>query len=157
MPQDTVKLRPLLPPDSAEIQDAMCAPFVGSNTVPTVETIHKLSPVLVSKNRVATLIDFLLQFNPMYRSVAQYSQQNMDDLFSESNILRDIAVPKAVSLACLPENSTIDAATSAYAWRGERNIVEDEHEIIVMEAVSYTAGERTPEAYTTMKATALAW
>lgn len=116
MPQDTATLRPLLPPDRAEIQDAMCALFVGSNTIPTVETIHKLSPVLVSKNRAATLIDFLLLCNPMYRSVAQYSQSNMDDLFSEEDNPRDIAVPKAVGLACLPGNSTVDAATSGYAW-----------------------------------------
>ncbi|KAJ7881843.1 hypothetical protein B0H13DRAFT_2235520 [Mycena leptocephala] len=134
----------------------MCALFVGSNTIPTVETIHKLSPVLVSKNRAATLIDFLLLCNPMYRSVAQYSQSNMDDLFSEEDNPRDIAVPKAVGLACLPGNSTVDAATSGYAWRGERKD-DDEDGTIVMEAVGYTAGERTPEAYSTMKATALAW
>jgi hypothetical protein len=60
MPQDSISLRSLLPPSSDEIAKSMCALFVGGKTIPTRENIEKLSPVLVSKQTVGGILEFLL-------------------------------------------------------------------------------------------------
>ncbi|KAJ7612826.1 hypothetical protein DFH06DRAFT_1274602 [Mycena polygramma] len=162
MPQDIATLRPLLPPGREEIKEAMCALFVGASTVPTEDTIHKLSPVLVTKSRVITMLDFLLTSNTLYKRAATFSQSNLDDLFSFANRKRDTSFPHAAELACLPLSDVNPVATSSYTSRSDRtgdDDPEDDNELgkIVMEAVGYAAGERTPESYSVMKATALAW
>ncbi|KAJ7603334.1 hypothetical protein DFH06DRAFT_1022336, partial [Mycena polygramma] len=162
MPQDIATLRPLLPPGREEIKEAMCALFVGASTVPTEDTIHKLSPVLVTKSRVITMLDFLLTSNTLYKRAATFSQSNLDDLFSFANRKRDTSFPHAAELACLPLSDVNPVATSSYTSRSDRtgdDDPEDDNEPgkIVMEAVGYAAGERTPESYSVMKATALAW
>ncbi|KAJ7652653.1 hypothetical protein DFH06DRAFT_1270251 [Mycena polygramma] len=140
----------------------MCALFVGASTVPTEDTIHKLSPVLVTKSRVITMLDFLLTSNTLYKRAATFSQSNLDDLFSFANRKRDTSFPHAAELACLPLSDVNPVATSSYTSRSDRtgdDDPEDDNEPgkIVMEAVGYAAGERTPESYSVMKATALAW
>jgi hypothetical protein len=50
LPQDSAKVRDILPPDRAEIEESMCALFIGDNTIPTAENMEKLSPVMVSKS-----------------------------------------------------------------------------------------------------------
>ncbi|KAJ7837629.1 hypothetical protein B0H13DRAFT_1651486 [Mycena leptocephala] len=161
MPQDIASVRPLLPPDRSDIQEAMCALFVGANTAPTDATVHKLHPILVSKSRIKTLLDFLLTSNPLYKRSVRFSQANMDDLFSFANRKRDTSVPRAAEISCLPLSTVQSSSSATYAARAERfrpsSEFEDDPDGIVMEAVGYTADERTPQAYTVMKASALAW
>ncbi|KAJ7286216.1 hypothetical protein C8J57DRAFT_1050451, partial [Mycena rebaudengoi] len=167
--QDVPTVRTLLPPDISEIREAMCALFVGSTAVPSRENIKKLSPVLVSKNRVATLIDFLLSKNEAYMTASvEYSADNMDALFASADQGQDVAVPTGIELACLPEPES-SAGTSSYTDRGDMNAAPSTappatfdnlavpRDQLVMEAVGYMAGDTTAVDYQKMKATALAW
>ncbi|KAJ7130143.1 hypothetical protein C8R44DRAFT_613545, partial [Mycena epipterygia] len=166
IPQDIPSLRPLLPPTRAEIQDAMCALFVGTDVVPTRQNIAKLSPVLVSRNRVATLLDFLLTKNPYYKEAVQFSQENLDDLLHPDDAAAGEGVPRGVELCCLPQESGLTSATEGYTVRGDNlddstasaDMDDVDREVdVIMEAVGYTAGDRTPLDYQNMKAAALAW
>ncbi len=82
LPQDVAQLRSVLPPSPEEIQNSLCVLFVGGTTKPTRENIATLGPtfgpVLVSKNRIGTMINFLIQNNPWY--------QSPDVTFSEENL-----------------------------------------------------------------------
>lgn len=152
--QDVSKVRTLLPPDRADIEEAMCALFVGTDTVPTRANIAKLSPVLVSKSRVAIIIDFLTSHNPWYMAAeVRFSPENMMDLF-EPGETSDVAVPRGVEICCLTEDDTVDQ--TSYANRGDDASCLDNNEL-VMEAVGYTMGERDSRDYKVMKASALSW
>ncbi|KAJ6626509.1 hypothetical protein B0H10DRAFT_1781354, partial [Mycena sp. CBHHK59/15] len=93
--------------------------FIGSNTVPTRKNIEKLGPILVSKNHVATIIDFLLKENSMYldRGV-EFSADNMNTLFSPDNSSFDVAIPHGIKLCCLPDSDATDPSTSSYTAHG---------------------------------------
>ncbi|KAJ7118471.1 hypothetical protein C8R43DRAFT_901487, partial [Mycena crocata] len=165
--QDIPSVRHLLPPDINEIHEAMCALFVGANTVPSKENIKKLSPVLVSKNRVSKLIDFLLQENSFYISAGiEFSKANLDALFADDDASDDTGTLRGVEMRCLPNGDGAATATSSYAERGDPIAENDQvaqplpngqRTDVVMEAVGYTIGERTPLDYDRMKASALAW
>ncbi|KDQ51994.1 hypothetical protein JAAARDRAFT_139448 [Jaapia argillacea MUCL 33604] len=162
IPQNSVKLRALLPPDRGEVADAMCALFVGGNTKPTNENIFKLSPVLVSKQCVKVLADFLAIHNRWYRlSETRFSQKNLDDLFSERDMDQDEAIPQDVEISFLPTNDRDQFVNHGFDWTDrcgdDRNEAEADNNVLVMEAVGYTAGEHTPENYCIMKAKVLAW
>lgn len=160
LPQDVAKVRSVLPPDRSEIEQAMCTLFVGSDIVPSRDNIKKLGPVLVSKSRVSTMLDFLLSRSSWYLGAGvRYSQENMNDLFDTEDSSSDVAVPKAVELCCLPDDRGASSSTSGYSDRGGNDAGPDDlsEKHVVMEAVGYTVGDRTPKDYETMKATALAW
>ncbi|KAJ7659695.1 hypothetical protein DFH06DRAFT_1269127 [Mycena polygramma] len=157
-PQDVASVRPLLPPPRDEIKEAMCALFVGPKTVPTRENIKDLRPVLVSKTRVQSMIDFLLTRNPYYiNSGVEFSQSNLDDLFPEPNE----AFPSAIDICCLPDGN--EAVPTSYADRGDQQpgfpgaYTEVDDGTVVVDAVGYTVGENTPNSHRDMKAAAVAW
>jgi hypothetical protein len=163
LPQDSAKVWDVLPPGCAEIEESMCALFVGDNTIPTANNIKKLSPVLVSKSRVSTMIHFLTSENTWYKKAGtSYSQSNMDNLFSPGNANKDEVIPEAVEIANLP-STEFDGLSAACADYTDRNIADDSEtgspneEGLVMEAVGYTDGDRSPQSYEKMKAKALAW
>ncbi|KAF8193071.1 hypothetical protein K438DRAFT_1450659, partial [Mycena galopus ATCC 62051] len=157
-PQDVATLRNVLPPPKEEIHEAMCALFIGPNTVPTRENIKALRPVLVSKSRVESMLNFLLRRNPLYSSAGLiYSRDNLNGIFDGPD---DEGVPRAVELCCLPE-SALDF--NGYADRGINTEDEppqpgglDSGET-VMEAVGYVVGERSAKDLRDMKASAVAW
>ncbi|KAH7908086.1 hypothetical protein BJ138DRAFT_983955, partial [Hygrophoropsis aurantiaca] len=154
LPQDSVKLRDIIPPDRDEIQQAMCALFVGSDTRATRENIAKLRPVLVSKKIVRTLVNFLVENNRWYRSQnVRVSESNIDDLYDGDG---DFGVPRAVELCFLPDERPANASASAdYTDRGE-NLQRGEGDPFLLESVGYTDGDHSPVNYRLMKATALA-
>lgn len=57
-PMDVVRISSVLPPGPKEIADTMCALIVASRP-PDMNSIKKLTPILVRKSRVKLLIDFL--------------------------------------------------------------------------------------------------
>ncbi len=57
--QDLTHLNNILPPSLDEIQDTVCAVFVGKTKL-TPKTIEGLRPVLVRKMRVRTIMTFLM-------------------------------------------------------------------------------------------------
>ncbi|KAJ6582664.1 hypothetical protein DFH09DRAFT_831291, partial [Mycena vulgaris] len=139
--QDVASVRSVLPP-------------------PQSENIRKLSPVVVSKSRVETLINFLLNDNAFYAaSGATFSRESLDQLLGPEWEGCDSGVPCGVELCCLPVSNT--SPTESYADRGNHadhpsTVVGDPAEL-VMDAVGYTVGERSPEDYRKMKASAVAW
>ncbi|KIK74818.1 hypothetical protein PAXRUDRAFT_37022 [Paxillus rubicundulus Ve08.2h10] len=83
LPQESTKLRTVLPPSVDDVRDAMCVIFTGGHATPTKETIKKFRPVLVSKSRVETLIMFLMTHN-------ECCQMNWSDL-AENLVMENIA------------------------------------------------------------------
>ncbi|KAJ7881691.1 hypothetical protein B0H13DRAFT_2235550 [Mycena leptocephala] len=138
----------------------MCALFIGPKTVPTRDNIRELKPVLVSKSRVEIMLRFLLEKNPYYvNSGVRFSQQNMDDLFPEN---LDSAFPSAIEICCLDGDRP--ATDDTYADRG-MNFAQPSKSLdtsiddgtLVLEAVGYSVGEKTPTDQRNMKAAAIAW
>ncbi|KAJ7774867.1 hypothetical protein B0H16DRAFT_1303004, partial [Mycena metata] len=159
-PQDVKSVRPMLPPAADEIKEAMCALFIGPHTAPTRDNIKALKPVLVSKNRVQTMIEFLLKNNPQYiDSGVAFSSDNLDSLYPEDT---EEAVPVAIELCCL--EGTADPAPPSFADRGDQActlppLVETmpDDGSLVMDAVGYSIGENTPKSQRDMKAAAVSW
>ncbi len=58
-PQDSTHLNDILPPSLDEIQDTVCAVFIGKTKL-TPKTIEGLHPVLVWKMQVRTIMTFLM-------------------------------------------------------------------------------------------------
>lgn len=153
-PLDVIKTNKVLPPSPASIADTLCAIFVGSMP-PTRDTIRKLSPVLVRKNRVKLLIEFLLEYNQHYRCVPGfqgYSEQNLNALFSND---RAEDVPTSVHIGHIPLNEAIVGATSDYTERNIDYKMEGINSELLMENVSYTLGDDSPLSYRKMKVEAL--
>ncbi|KAF8188606.1 hypothetical protein K438DRAFT_1907443 [Mycena galopus ATCC 62051] len=134
----------------------MCTLFIGPATAPSLHNIKHLKPVLVSKTRVETIIQFLLGRNAFYTSAGlQFSASNLDDIFPGSH---DEGVPQAVELCCLPD-ATLER--EGYSDRGGSNLmgrdpVETGGET-VMEAIGYILGESSAKDLRDMKASAVAW
>ncbi|KAJ7088627.1 hypothetical protein C8R44DRAFT_836058 [Mycena epipterygia] len=150
--QDVASLRTILPPPKQEIHEAMCTLFIGPSVAPTRENIRELSPVVVSKTRVECMINFLLSKNAFYVGAdVTFSPENLAALFADGE--GDVGIPNAVEVCCLPD-STLEA--DGYADRGAA-VASQPHTDIVMEAVGYTVGERSPKNLREMKALAVAW
>jgi hypothetical protein len=144
IPQDSVALRPLLLPDKDEIQTAMAVLFAGGTEKPTAANISKLSPILVSKTRVQTMLDFLLSRNKWYQSSgAIFSAENFVNMFTGEDADKDKAVPHAVDLCWLPEehSETVEGMDADHTDRNEYARSPDDSDI-VMEVVGYAAGDR---------------
>ncbi|KAJ7142798.1 hypothetical protein C8R44DRAFT_827591 [Mycena epipterygia] len=153
--QDVASLRSILPPPREEIHEALCTLFVGASTVPTRENIKQLAPVVVSKSQVEQMIHFLLTKNAFYTGAGiTYSPTNLADLFDQSE--GDVGIPNAVELCCLPDETL---NVDSFADRGDRGTHDTGNAKgeIIMEAVGYTVGEKSPKALRSMKASAVAW
>lgn len=163
LPQDPSGVRKLQPPSSTEINQAICALVVGK-TKPSAENIAQLSPVMVSKSIVQTLIVFLLNENPYYRaSGAQFSQENLNKLFSADSACQDHALPCAMEVAFAMLDEAIRSATADYTdrYEGVDFLSSDSASLstpeIFMESIGYTDGDHSPQNYLHMKAEALSW
>ncbi|KAI9061460.1 hypothetical protein FKP32DRAFT_1575945, partial [Trametes sanguinea] len=155
-PQDSTSLNSVLPPSRDEIQDTICAVFVGENK-PTQDNIEKLAPVLVRKSRVKAMIDFLVDYNPKYAvsdTFRGYSQANMDQLFGEGTGSRDEGVPCAMEIGHIQNSPAVAAATEGYV-PGEADGPGPMDDELLMENVGYTDGSESPKNYFHMKAKAL--
>lgn len=154
-PLDAARLNEVLPPDAQTIADTICAVFVGKTT-PSRSTIAKLSPVLVRKSRVKTMIEFLLKWNPHYRVVGGFkgfSADNLNRLFGKDDYDKDEAVPCSMGIGHLPLNDAVESATSDYTPRNE---YDGGANGILMENVGFTTGDDSPVSYRDMKLKALA-
>ncbi|KAJ6572654.1 hypothetical protein B0H10DRAFT_1964367 [Mycena sp. CBHHK59/15] len=158
--QVIASIRKVLPPLCSEINEAMCALFISAETVTIEDNIRKLGPVLISKTWVEKMIKFLLAENVFYSSAEiTFSPENMVDLLGEGNTRADVGVPCAVELCCLPDEHAVPA--EGYADRGGNERPHDVRDLdpdtVVMEAVGYRVGERTPQDYRKMKVLAVVW
>ena len=62
-PQEPGHLRSVLPPNGDDIRETICVMFTGGSQKPTVDTLKQFHPVLVSKRKVQTMVEFLLSFS----------------------------------------------------------------------------------------------
>lgn len=127
IPQNSNKVRDVLPPSSSEIAQSVCVLFVGGATQPSRENIARLNPVLVSKDRVSTLIHFLLENNTLYRECGTtFSQENLDSLFraptaSETDSNGSSGLLDAVEVSHLPQTSASDGSSAVSSDYTDRN------------------------------------
>ncbi|KAH9852941.1 hypothetical protein C2E23DRAFT_729989, partial [Lenzites betulinus] len=139
-PQDAAHLTDVLPPSNDAIRDTLCAVFVGKSQ-PTRQNIRELSPVLVRKSQVKTMIDFLMAKNPKYAisdTFRGYSQQNMDKLFEEGSH-DDQNVLCAMEIGHLPANDAVEKSTEGYVPGVEPE--EEPDGDLLMENVGYTESD----------------
>ena len=91
------------------IRDTVCAVFVG-RTVPTKETIALLSPVLVRRSVVETIVHFLVQSNPYYAPDDQeffgFSPDNLAALFDGEDENADVGVPCAMDIGFIEDSAS---------------------------------------------------
>ena len=158
MPQNSTHLNSVLPPSSDIIRDTVCAMFVGKSK-PTKETIGRLTPLLVRKSRMSTLIEFMVHSNAHYATDSAFhgfSQRNLDGLFGPGTAHQDEGVPCALEVGFLEDCDAIRAAVSDYTDRGDVNDDLPEGDTLLMENVGYTMGDETTDSIQDMKFKAIA-
>jgi hypothetical protein len=167
LPQEPSVLRDILPPNRAEIYQSMCTIFVGAFEKVTRQTLSKLrlGPVLVSKNNVRTMIEFLVTNNPWYRDHVRLSEENLNDLHDEANA----CVPKSIEVRAfnaLPDDvlasqeGVVDEGTRVDITEQSTGCVDggvpqDDVGTLLMEAYGYTKGDYSSSSYRLMKGYAL--
>ncbi len=158
MPQNSTLLNSVLPPPASVIRDTVCAVFVG-RSMPTMQTIGLLSPVLVRRSTVETIIKFLLVNNPHYAPDEEtffgFSSTNLRGLFSQEQQHSDLGVPCAMEIGFIESNEAITGTSADYTGRNDLQTAPPLGEPILMENVGYTCGDRTPVSYRDMKLRAL--
>ncbi|KAJ7224020.1 hypothetical protein B0H12DRAFT_1268314 [Mycena haematopus] len=142
--RDTIILRQTLPPNQAEIEQSICAVFLNQATQVTRENISRHHPVLVSKDRVKTLLDFLTSNNPAYSEGLAISAQNLAHLYSGND---EAGVPVSVEIRSLARNP--EGAVN------EGPAIDETDSELLMEAVGYTQGDFSHGSYKYMKGVAL--
>ncbi|PPQ76270.1 hypothetical protein CVT26_009844 [Gymnopilus dilepis] len=153
-PLDAVRVHDVLPPTADVLRDTMSAVFVASN-MPSRSTIGKLSPILVRKSRVECILKFLMANNPRYGEDTglEFSSANLNAIHEKDG---EDEVPSSVCVGHLPSHAAYEGVNSDYAPRNEDEFVaEGVAQDLLMENVSYTDGDNSPQAYESMKAAAL--
>ncbi|KAI0684649.1 hypothetical protein C8T65DRAFT_593414, partial [Cerioporus squamosus] len=158
MPQNSTHLNSVLPPPPSIIHDTVCAVFIGREQ-PTLRTIGGLSPVLVRRSIVETIIRFLVSDNPYYvpdgETFFGFSAANLGSLFSVENSDADLGVPCAMDIGFIPDSEGLRGTTADYTGRNQVSEVPGPDEPLLMENVGYTSGDRSPVSYRDMKLRAL--
>lgn len=157
-PQDSAQLLDFLPPNRNDIEQDMCALFIGGTTVPTKDNVKYLNPVLVSKNRVYTMIKFLTENNEWYkRSGTTFSKDNFRSLFEGIDTVDEIVAP-GMEINHLPTSET-NEELPAHDYSNCSNVDQTigEDSLLLMEAVGYTNVNGSSTDYQNMKNNALVW
>ena len=153
-PQDVTHLNDFLPPSNDVIRDTLCAVFVGKSE-PTRDNIEKLSPVLVRKSRVKTLVTFLTENNEHYAPEGRFrgfSQANLDELFGPGTVGQDAGVPCAMEIGRLEPNVATSAATENYVPGVDGP---EDHSELLMENVGYIDNDDAMISHREMKMAAV--
>ena len=153
LPQDTVKLRDVIPPGRDEIHEALCALFLSSGGKATKQNAERLVPIMVNKGVVRTLANFLVEHNAWYRGQVIVNDENIDDLYVG---MGERALPSAIGVAYLNSTETLVESGEYRPFYVDEYHPEDNNDDLVMEAVGYTAGDHTPANYRLMKVAVLA-
>jgi len=117
LPLDVMRMSNVLPPGPETIEDTLCALIVSATSRPlTADFIRSLSPILVRKSRITTLLHFLMSKNPFYSEASSvtFSSQNLDQLVMNGE---DEGVPPSVRVETVILNDAISVATSDYTSR----------------------------------------
>lgn len=160
IPQDICSLRRVLPPSLEEARDLMCVLFVGRESVPTMQTVKKMSPCLVSRRRVELMIRFLVEHNQHYRRLGvTYSAANLAAIcsgpgFGEGD---DVGVPASLDVQHLPVGDvSAEAVTSRYDSSGNAPFIIPP-DAIFTETTGFANTSQGAITDSQMKARALRW
>jgi hypothetical protein len=162
LPQDTATLRDTLPPNHDEIQESICAVFINHTAQVTRQNIMHHRPVLVSKNNVKTMLEFLMTYNTVYASPngPSFSAENLKKLYEDDNPAAGIPISvevRSLNNQIIEPNSFKSQAPLSEVIVNENSSTNDlssPHELL-MEAVGYTSGDFSHNSYKYMKAVAL--
>lgn len=144
LPQDPGALRSMLPPPLSDIEGSVCVVFTGGQFTPMKESLKHFTPVLVSKQKVMCLIEWLIANNEWYKSHGvRFSAENLGELIDGDD---DCGVLCGIQIHhLLNENSTEGVSVD---W-------DQVAQQLVMENVAYTQGNHSYCSHKAMKATAL--
>ena len=146
LPQDPGALRSVLPPSVSDIEGSICVVFAGGQFAPTTENLKQFAPVLVSKQKVKRLIEWLIDNNEWYKSEGvHFSAENLGELVDgdgDSGVLRGIQIHHLPNEHLAEDGVPVD-------WD---QVARD----LVMENVAYTQGDHSYRSRQGMKASALA-
>lgn len=144
LPQDPGALRSVLPPAVSDLEGSVCVVFAGGRFTPTKESLKRFAPVLVSKQKVRRLIEWLIANNEWYKSHGvRFSAENLAEVIEgvdDCGVLRGIQIHHLANER--EEGKSVD-------WD---QVAHD----LVMENVAYTQGDYSYRSRQAMKATALA-
>ncbi|KAH9484784.1 hypothetical protein JR316_0001686 [Psilocybe cubensis] len=88
-----------------------------------------------------------------YSASTEYSEENMRLLFDND---KDEGIPHAVHIGAMTDNDAISSAVADYTCRNvDENSKDELYNELLMENVGYTSGDNSPQAFLTMKSTAL--
>ncbi|KAG2047704.1 hypothetical protein BDR06DRAFT_985081 [Suillus hirtellus] len=118
-----------------------------------------MCPVLVIKSTIKTLINFLINNNSWYQQCrVAYSEDNMNDLFAESDGDGDVGVPQVMEVCHLPQGDNISESETATIKSHNTTAPDDtDSGDIVTEAIEFTQGEHSLISRDQMKLHALAY
>ncbi|EIM80174.1 uncharacterized protein STEHIDRAFT_68702, partial [Stereum hirsutum FP-91666 SS1] len=160
IPQDICSLRRVIPPSLEEARDLMCVLFVGRNAVPTMETVRKMNPCLVSRRRVEIMIRFLVENNQHYRRLGvSYSATNLMAICSGPGFCDgdDIGVPATLDIQHLPlGDGATEAVTSRYDRPGSAPFIIPPDAVFI-ETTGFANASQGAITDSQMKARALKW
>jgi len=146
LPQDPGALRSVLPPPLSDIQGSVCVVFAGDQFMPMKEKLKQFAPVLVSKQKVMCLIEWLIANNEWYKSQGvRFSPENLSELVDGDD---DRRVLRGIEIHHLPSENSAEEGVSVDWDRVTQQLV--------MENVAYTQGDHSYRSHRAMKATALA-
>ncbi|VDB96204.1 unnamed protein product [Peniophora sp. CBMAI 1063] len=98
LPQEVGKVSQLIPPAPDDTDYSICVVFIGGEK-PSLETISKLTPVLVSRSRVELLAKFLTERNMYYTDYGlRFSKENLDAMCASEQFTGDCGVTTSVEI-----------------------------------------------------------
>ncbi|KIO09043.1 hypothetical protein M404DRAFT_70971, partial [Pisolithus tinctorius Marx 270] len=96
LPQDPTSLSNVLPPSPSDMRGVVCMVFAGAAFHPSVEALRKFPPVLVSRSRVKSVIEWLISNNEWYaESGITFSAENLAALVvggEDTGVLQGIEI-----------------------------------------------------------------
>ncbi|KIN94901.1 hypothetical protein M404DRAFT_34605 [Pisolithus tinctorius Marx 270] len=147
LPQDPCSLTNVLPPMQNDLQGAVCIVFAGGSFRPSLDTLRKFPPVLVSRSRVKCVIEWLISNNEWYsKSGITFSAENLAALIEGEE---DEGVLQGIEITHLRNDDDTVDGSDHIDWTA---LTAD----LVMETVAYIDGDRSERSCRSMKATALA-
>ncbi|KAI6002584.1 hypothetical protein F5J12DRAFT_722846, partial [Pisolithus orientalis] len=80
LPQDVAGLQCVLPPSPQEVRDTFCVIFCRGKFHPSREAIAHFQLILLSRNIIKSIINFLITENEWYRiSGVMFNCQNLEN------------------------------------------------------------------------------
>ncbi|KAI0029894.1 hypothetical protein K488DRAFT_55362, partial [Vararia minispora EC-137] len=164
IPQDFAGMSAVLPARSNDDGVGICVVFVRhGSSEPTIESVRKLHPLLVSLSRVRIMSKFLADFNEYYNDAGiRFSEENVRAMRvggeflagSDSGVTSTIEVTSMDGADGASVAAVGDALTSGYVPNEELVIPDGE---LFLQTVGYGNEYQSTVATNAMKARALQW